>query len=87
MLISLILHVLSHLCLLKGNCTDEVNGYTCNCIAGYTGDRCNAEIDECSSSPCLNNGNYYSFKNISLSHIEEQKIQSNFNVFDVRKQL
>ena len=23
-----------------GSCTDEVNGYTCNCIAGYDGTDC-----------------------------------------------
>ena len=82
----IVLHAQFHLRLLKGNCTDEVNGYTCNCIAGYTGDRCDAEIDECSSSPCLNNGNYYSSKNISLRHTKKKK-QSNFIVFDVRNQL
>ena len=23
-----------------GSCTDQVNGYTCNCIAGYDGTNC-----------------------------------------------
>ena len=23
-----------------GNCTDGVNGYTCVCVDGYTGDKC-----------------------------------------------
>uniref|UniRef100_A0A8B9NZ42 Protein eyes shut n=1 Tax=Apteryx owenii TaxID=8824 RepID=A0A8B9NZ42_APTOW len=30
---------------------------TCNCSVFYTGDRCEINIDECISTPCLNNGN------------------------------
>ncbi|KAK2150868.1 hypothetical protein NP493_2712g00002 [Ridgeia piscesae] len=35
-------------------CTDGVNTYSCTCAAGYTGDRCQTDIDECDSSPCMN---------------------------------
>ena len=36
-----------------GACVDQVNGFTCQCIAGYTGHDCTVEIDECQSSPCV----------------------------------
>ncbi|KAH8032785.1 hypothetical protein HPB51_001863 [Rhipicephalus microplus] len=32
----------------------EVNGFRCNCPAGYEGTRCEIDIDECQSGPCLN---------------------------------
>ncbi|XP_031550465.1 fibropellin-3-like [Actinia tenebrosa] len=39
-----------------GMCTDQVNGYSCTCAAGYNGTRCENDIDECASNPCVNNG-------------------------------
>ncbi|XP_019638403.1 PREDICTED: hepatocyte growth factor receptor-like [Branchiostoma belcheri] len=37
-------------------CVDGVNSYSCNCEAGWTGDNCDTDIDECSSNngrgPC-----------------------------------
>ncbi|XP_035685325.1 uncharacterized protein LOC118421892 [Branchiostoma floridae] len=39
-----------------GTCTDGVNGYTCDCAAGYEGDNCETDIDECASDPCNNGG-------------------------------
>lgn len=35
-----------------GNCVDQINGYNCQCQAGYTGINCDVNIDECQSSPC-----------------------------------
>ena len=29
-----------------GNCTDAVNGYTCNCVSGYSGKNCSIGEDE-----------------------------------------
>jgi hypothetical protein len=35
----------SNPCLNGGTCTDQVNGYSCTCVAGYTGNRCeNSEL-------------------------------------------
>ena len=34
----------------------EVNAYSCLCPAGYTGDNCETNIDECALVSCLNGG-------------------------------
>ena len=31
----------------NGNCTDQVNNFTCSCEAGYSGDTCNGEVNMC----------------------------------------
>ena len=30
----------NHTCRNGGSCVDGVNSYTCNCLAGFTGDHC-----------------------------------------------
>ncbi|CAD5122787.1 DgyrCDS11193 [Dimorphilus gyrociliatus] len=45
-----------------GNCTsvditdENQRGYVCSCPSGFTGSRCETDINECSSSPCSSNG-------------------------------
>ncbi|CAH1800801.1 unnamed protein product, partial [Owenia fusiformis] len=41
-------------CKNDGSCIDGVDSYSCNCVAGYTGHRCETDIDECQNSPCQN---------------------------------
>jgi len=33
-----------------------VNAFNCTCRAGFTGDTCHDDIDECASAPCFNGG-------------------------------
>ncbi|CAG2199744.1 Delta-like protein B,Fibropellin-1,Fibropellin-3,Neurogenic locus protein delta,Protein crumbs homolog 1,Sushi, nidogen and EGF-like domain-containing protein 1,Protein jagged-1,Protein eyes shut,Delta-like protein 1,Protein jagged-1a,Neurogenic locus notch homolog protein 2,Protein crumbs,Neurogenic locus notch homolog protein 4,Sushi, von Willebrand factor type A, EGF and pentraxin domain-containing protein 1,Protein crumbs homolog 2,Neurogenic locus Notch protein,Neurogenic locus notch homolog protein 1 len=44
----------SNPCVNGGSCNDEINGYKCTCAAGFTGTRCEIDIDECVSNPCEN---------------------------------
>ncbi|MBN3286704.1 SNED1 protein, partial [Polyodon spathula] len=47
-------------CLNRGRCIDDcITGnpsYTCSCPSGYTGKRCQIDVNECSSQPCQNGG-------------------------------
>ncbi|CAH1779949.1 unnamed protein product, partial [Owenia fusiformis] len=46
----------SNPCLNGGTCDDGFHGYTCSCVPGYEGLRCDIDIDECTSNPCPNGG-------------------------------
>jgi hypothetical protein len=37
-----------------GACTAEAGAYSCSCFAGYAGDRCEIDVNECESAPCVN---------------------------------
>uniref|UniRef100_A0A8C2XCD3 Sushi, nidogen and EGF like domains 1 n=1 Tax=Cyclopterus lumpus TaxID=8103 RepID=A0A8C2XCD3_CYCLU len=47
-------------CLNGGQCIDDcITGnpsFTCSCLAGFTGRRCQIDVDECASHPCQNGG-------------------------------
>lgn len=47
-------------CLNGGQCIDDcITGnpsFTCSCLAGFTGRRCQIDVNECASSPCQNGG-------------------------------
>ncbi|XP_069006982.1 sushi, nidogen and EGF-like domain-containing protein 1 isoform X4 [Embiotoca jacksoni] len=47
-------------CLNGGQCIDDcITGnpsFTCSCLAGFTGRRCQIDVDECGSNPCRNGG-------------------------------
>jgi hypothetical protein len=36
--------------------TPDFGSYRCNCTAGWTGENCGDDIDECASAPCQNGG-------------------------------
>jgi hypothetical protein len=39
-----------------GTCYDMINSFKCNCPIGFTGSRCQTNIDECDPNPCMNRG-------------------------------
>merc|ERR1711959_718357 len=41
-------------CMNGGVCVDGVNDYTCECAAGFSGNNCEVNIDDCANSPCSN---------------------------------
>ena len=44
-------------CANGGECVDLTQSYSCNCAAGYQGDNCALETDECRpNNPCQNGG-------------------------------
>nr|KAG5712444.1 hypothetical protein BaRGS_011418 [Batillaria attramentaria] len=43
-------------CFNEGLCINTVGSYECRCPAGWTGQQCGQNIDDCQSQPCLNGG-------------------------------
>merc|ERR1712080_207710 len=39
-----------------GICMQQGHRARCDCAAGFTGERCEVDIDECESMPCYNGG-------------------------------
>ena len=44
-------------------CNDGINSFTCTCRPGFTGGKCEIEMNECASTPCQNGGYCYDFVN------------------------
>uniref|UniRef100_A0AAQ5ZEJ8 Versican a n=1 Tax=Amphiprion ocellaris TaxID=80972 RepID=A0AAQ5ZEJ8_AMPOC len=45
-----------NICLNGGSCFKTGSVQACSCAPGYTGDRCETDIDECQTNPCRNGG-------------------------------
>ena len=39
------------------SCLDGVAAYTCDCLPGYSGPKCEQNIDECVNNDCRNGAN------------------------------
>lgn len=46
-------HLKINPCSGRGDCVDQVNGFTCSCKAGYAGSDCSIDIDDCHPNPCI----------------------------------
>ncbi len=49
-------HCTPNPCLNGGTCTNDVDGFTCECAPGFTGETCATNVDDCSPNPCQNGG-------------------------------
>ena len=49
-------HCAANPCQHGGTCTNQPDGYTCECAPGYTGTDCEQDIDDCSPNPCEHGG-------------------------------
>eukprot|EP00112_Aurelia_sp_Birch-Aquarium-sp1_P010550 Seg2249.2 transcript_id=Seg2249.2/GoldUCD/mRNA.D3Y31 product=Fibropellin-1 protein_id=Seg2249.2/GoldUCD/D3Y31 len=43
----------------NGKCIDGINMYNCSCDKGWTGKKCEIDIDECQTHPCKNGGSCF----------------------------
>ncbi|XP_076111664.1 neurocan core protein-like isoform X2 [Mytilus galloprovincialis] len=46
----------SNPCQHDGQCSNQIDGYSCTCNSGYSGLVCQTDINECTSNPCQNGG-------------------------------
>lgn len=44
-------------CFNGATCKDEVDGFRCECLPGWTGSRCESDVGTCQNKPCQNDAN------------------------------
>lgn len=52
---------------LQGTCVDKVNGFDCFCETGFSGIRCEVDVNDCLLVSC-GNGEAYRSLNVHLMH-------------------
>ena len=43
----------------SGTCVDKINSFNCICPNGFSGVRCDYNIDDCLATPCVNGMQFY----------------------------
>ncbi|XP_077968899.1 uncharacterized protein LOC120344327 isoform X6 [Styela clava] len=49
-------YCLSSPCKNNGDCQNKKDGFSCSCVSGYRGNRCEININDCLPNPCQNEG-------------------------------
>lgn len=57
-------------CFNNGTCVDQVGGYSCTCLPGFVGERCEGDVNECLSNPCDARGTQNCVQRINDFHCE-----------------
>ncbi|VDP14297.1 unnamed protein product [Heligmosomoides polygyrus] len=58
-------------CFNNGTCVEQFfNGYSCECLEGFTGNNCETKIDLCEGWLCLNNGTCIVHRNVPVCHCQ-----------------
>ena len=52
-------HVACVVSMFSGTCVDKINSFNCNCPTGFSGVRCDYNIDDCLATPCVNGMQFY----------------------------
>lgn len=53
---NIIIIIIGSPCEHNGICVNTPGSFACNCTQGFTGPRCETNINECESHPCQNEG-------------------------------
>ena len=57
----------------QGTCLDKVNGFSCNCDAGFSGVSCEVNVDDCRQASC-GNGEIFA---ITFHYLQHQNVSEN----------
>lgn len=57
-------------CFNNGTCVDQVGGYSCTCLPGFVGERCEGDVNECLSNPCDARGTQNCVQRVNDFHCE-----------------
>ncbi|XP_033745618.1 delta-like protein B [Pecten maximus] len=59
------------ICQHEGKCNNIDGGFTCHCTDGWTGDRCQTDVNECEHNPCLHSGTCHNINGNYTCHCSD----------------